>query len=137
MKGADKLMEDNTRSKWQLRITILVVFLLGFVAGALALNLYGRWARHGPARGDDRFEQLSKQLQLKDDQKPKVKQIFDDSRERLRALRKESEPRVNEIRQQTDTRLKEVLTTEQWQRFEQMRNDMRSRRGGREERGMR
>jgi Spy/CpxP family protein refolding chaperone len=128
MKGADKLMENNTRSKWQLRVTILVVFLLGFVAGALALNLYGGWARRGAERGD-RFEQLSNRLQLKDDQKPKVKQIFDDSREQLRTLRKESEPRVTEIRQQTDTRLKEVLTTEQWQRFEQMRNEMRGRRG--------
>ena len=107
--------------------------MIGFLAGALALNLYRGWARRGPGRGD-RFEQLSKRLQLQDDQKPKVKQIFGDSRERLHALRKESEPRVNEIRQQTDLRLKEVLTAEQWQRFEQMRSEMRSRRGGGRER---
>jgi Spy/CpxP family protein refolding chaperone len=136
MKGADKPMENHTRSKWVLRAVILGVFVLGFVAGAFALNLYRNWARRGPARGGDRFEQLSTRLQLKDDQKPKVKQIFDDSREQLRTLRKESEPRVNDIRQQTDTRLKEVLTTEQWQRFEQMRNEMRSRRAGRDDRGM-
>jgi Spy/CpxP family protein refolding chaperone len=121
-------MDNNTRSKWQLRIAITLVFLLGFVAGALALNLYRGWARRGP-RGGDRFEQLSRRLQLSDDQKPKVKQIFGDSREQISALRKETEPRVNEIRQQTDQRLKEVLTAEQWQRFEQMRNEMRSRRG--------
>ena len=126
-------MDNNTRSKWQLRIAITLVFLLGFVAGALALNLYRGWAHRG-LRGD-RFEQLSRRLQLSDEQKPKVKQIFGDSRDQLSALRKESEPRVNEIRQQTDQRLKEVLTAEQWQRFEQMRNDMRSRRG-RDERGM-
>jgi Spy/CpxP family protein refolding chaperone len=127
-------MENNVRSKWQVRIAITLVFLLGFAAGALALNLYRGWARREAPCGD-RFEQLSKRLQLKDDQKPKVKQIFGDSREQLRALRKESEPRVNQIQQQTDQRLKEVLTAEQWQRFEQMRNEMRSRRGGREERG--
>jgi Spy/CpxP family protein refolding chaperone len=128
-------MDNNSRSKWQMRIAIILVFVLGFVAGALAMNLYRGWARRGPVRGD-RFEQLSKRLELKDDQKPKVKQIFDDSQQQLRTLRQESEPRVNEIRQQTDTRLKEVLTPEQWQRFEQMRNEMRSRRGGRDERGM-
>src|SRR6185503_782610 len=128
-------MENNTRNKWQIRGAIILVFVLGFVAGALALNLYRGWARRGPARGD-RFEQLSRRLQLRDDQKPKVKQVFGDSREQLRALRKESEPRVNEIRQQTDQRLKEILTADQWQRFEQMRNEMRSRRGGREERNM-
>jgi Spy/CpxP family protein refolding chaperone len=128
-------MENNVRSKWQVRIAFTLVFLLGVVAGALALNLYRGWARRGVPRGD-RFEQLSKRLQLNDDQRPKVKQIFDDSREQLQTLRKESEPRVNQIQQQTDQRLKEVLSAEQWQRFEQMRNEMRSRRGGREERGM-
>ena len=121
-------MDNSNRNKWQIRGAIVLIFVIGFIAGAFALNLYRGWARRGPARGD-RFEQLANRLQLKDDQKPKVKQIFGDSREQLRALRKESEPRVNEIRQQTDTRLKEVLTAEQWQRFEQMRNEMRSRRG--------
>jgi hypothetical protein len=127
-------MDNNNRSKWQIRGVIILVFVIGFLAGVLALNLYRGWARGGVARGD-RFEQLSKRLQLRDDQKPKVKQIFGDSREQLHTLRKESEPRVNEIRQQTDARLKEVLTAEQWQRFEQMRNEMRSRRG-REERNI-
>lgn len=127
-------MENTTRSKWQLRGAIIMVFVLGFVAGALALNLYRGWARR-PPRGD-RFEQLSKRLQLSDDQKPKVKQIFGDSREQLSALRKESEPRVTEIQQQTDQRLKEVLSADQWQRFEQMRSEMRSRRGRGEGRSM-
>jgi Spy/CpxP family protein refolding chaperone len=127
-------MDNTIRSKWQLRGAIVLVFVLGFLAGALALNLYRGWSRR-PARGD-RFEQLSKRLQLRDDQKPKVKQIFGESREQLSALRKESEPRVTQIQQQTDQRLKEVLTPDQWQRFEQMRNDMRSRRGRREERNM-
>ena len=79
---------------------------------------------------------MATRLQLNADQKTTVQQIFGDTRQQLQNLRKESEPRVNEIRLQTDTRLKEVLTTEQWQRFDQMRNEMRSRRGGREERGM-
>lgn len=129
-------MDNNNRSKWQIRGVIILVFVIGFLAGALSLNLYRGWGRRGgPPRGD-RFDQLSKRLQLRDDQKPKVKQIFGDSREQLLALRKESEPRVSEIRQQTDGRLKEVLTAEQWQRFEQMRNEIRSRRGGRDERNL-
>ena len=127
-------MDIYNRSKWQLRITIILVFVLGFGAGAFALNLYRGLGRRGPGRGD-RFEQLANRLQLNADQKPKVQKIFSDSREQLSVLRKESEPRVNEIRQQTDTRLKEVLTADQWQRFEQMRNEMRSRRG-REDRSM-
>src|SRR4030095_12222629 len=107
-------MKNNIRNKWQVLGAIILIFVLGFVAGALALNLYRGWARRGMDRGD-RFEQLASRLQLNGDQKPKVQQIFNDTREQLRALRKESEPRVTQIEQQTDLRLKEVLTAEQFQ----------------------
>jgi len=116
-------------NKWQLRGVAIVIFSLGFTSGILALNAF-HWARgRGPADRGDRFEQLATRLQLNADQKVKVQQIFGDTRQQLQALRKESEPRVNEIRQQTDQRLQQVLTPEQWQRFQQMRNEMKARRG--------
>ncbi len=122
-------MDNTLRNKWQLRGVAIVIFSLGFTSGILALNAY-HWARaRGSADRGDRFEQLATRLQLSGDQKTKVQQIFGDARQQLQALRKESEPRVNEIRQQTDQRLQQVLTPEQWQRFEQMRNETRARRG--------
>jgi Spy/CpxP family protein refolding chaperone len=122
-------MEKKTQNKWQVRGAALLIFVLGFVAGILALNVYRGWARSRvPA---DRFEQLSTRLQLNADQKTKVKQVFGDTRQQLQSLRKESEPRVNEIRQQADQRLQQVLTPEQWQKFHQMRTEMRARRGPR------
>lgn len=126
-------MDITTRNKWQVRVAAIVIFVLGFVAGALAFNAYRAWARNRIG-GQDRFEQLANRLQLTADQKTKVQQIFGDTRQQLQALRKESEPRVNEIRQQTDQRLQQVLTPDQWQKFQQMRNEMRARRGGSEDR---
>ena len=123
-------MDKNSKNRWQVRIAALIIFLLGFAAGALALNAYRGWARGRSATPEDRFEQLSKRLQLNAEQKTKVQQILGDTREQLRAVRKNSEPRVNDIRQQTDQRLQQVLTADQWQRFQQMRNEMRARRGG-------
>ena len=121
-------MTDITRNKWQARGFALVLFVLGFTAGILALNGI-HWLRNRqPA---DRFAQLSTRLQLNPDQQTKVKQIFGDTRQQLQNLRKESEPRVNDIRQQADQRLQQVLTPEQWQRFQQLRNEMRGRRGPR------
>ena len=120
-------MDSTSRNKWQVRAAAAVIFFLGFTAGILALNAYRAWAR---GRGsEDRFEQLATRLQLNADQRTKVQQIFGDTRQQLQALRKESEPRVNDIRQQTDQRLQQVLTPEQWQRFQQMRDEMRARRG--------
>jgi DNA anti-recombination protein RmuC len=122
-------MDKISKNRWQVRIAALIIFLLGFAAGALALNAYRGWARGRSATPEDRFEQLSKRLQLNAEQKTKVQQILGDTREQLRAVRKDSEPRVNDIRQQTDQRLQQVLTADQWQRFQQMRNEMRARRG--------
>src|SRR6266404_6282851 len=122
-------MDNISKNRWQVRIAAVVIFFLGFAAGGLALNAYRGWARGKAPTREDRFEQLSNRLQLNSDQKSKVQQIFGDTREKLQALRKESEPRVNDIRQQTDQHLQQILTPDQWQRFQQMRNEMRAQHG--------
>ncbi|MFN2531135.1 MAG: periplasmic heavy metal sensor [Pyrinomonadaceae bacterium] len=121
-------MDIKTKNRWQVRIAAAVIFLLGFTAGILALNVYRGWLRGG-GRTEDRFEVLSSRLQLNAEQKTKVQQIFGDTREQLRALREETSPRMNDIRHQADERLQQVLTPQQWQRFQQMREEMYQRRG--------
>jgi Spy/CpxP family protein refolding chaperone len=128
------MIDQNSRNKWQVRIAAILIFLLGFAAGALALNAYRSWSRGGAqVSREDRFEQMSERLKLKDDQKSQVQKILGDTREQLQKLRKESEPRVVEIRRQADEQLQKVLTTEQWQQFQQMRDEMRGK--GRRGRG--
>lgn len=127
------MMERNSKSRWQLRAAAVLIFVLGFAAGALSLNAYRAWSGRGAqASREGRFEQMAERLKLKDEQKTEVQKILGDTREQLQALRKESEPRVNEIRRQADERLQKVLTPEQWQQFQQMRDETRS---GRERRG--
>jgi Spy/CpxP family protein refolding chaperone len=127
-------MDINNKSKWQVRVAAIVIFLLGFAAGALALNGYKKWSRSGAeASRQDRFERMLDSLQLGADQKTQVHQILGDARQQLQALRKESEPRVDEIRRQADEKLQKVLTPDQWKQFQQEREKMRSR--GRRGRG--
>jgi Spy/CpxP family protein refolding chaperone len=115
-------MNNASRNRWQVQLAALIIFVLGFTAGILALNVYRGWARPG-----NRFEELSERLQLTADQKTKVQQIFSDTREQLRAVYQETEPRVEEIRRQADGRLQTVLTPEQWQRFQRLREERRRR----------
>ncbi|MDT7603822.1 MAG: motif family protein [Acidobacteriota bacterium] len=125
-------MDTNTRNKWQVRAAALVIFLLGAAAGTLAPRVYYGWLREKPAQErSDRFAEMSDRLQLSDDQKAQVQQIFGDTREQLRSLRKDSAARVTEIRRQADERLQKVLTPEQWQRFQQVKEEMRHNRRGR------
>lgn len=119
-------MDKNSRNRWHVRAAAVLIFLLGFMAGALALNAYRAWSRsNASVSREDRFEQMSERLKLGDDQKSQVQKILGDTREQLQALHKESEPRVIEIRRQADEHLQKVLTPEQWQQFQQMRDEMR------------
>ncbi len=121
-------MNTLQKGKWQVRTAALVIFVIGFAAGALALNVYKRWGRTdaGVSR-EARFERMLDRLNLNADQKTQVHQILSDSRNQLQTLRKESEPRFAEIRRQADERLQKVLTPEQWQQFQNERSEMRGR----------
>ena len=116
------------RNRWPLRAAVLVVFLLGFAAGALAPAAYRAWVGgRAPVSRQDRFEQMSERLKLSPEQRAQVRQIFGETRSQLEALRRESEPRFADIRSQADERLRQVLTPEQWLQFQQARDDNRRR----------
>ena len=119
-------MNSNTKTKWQVRLAALTIFVIGFIAGALAMNIY-RGQRAPSAYGDrrGRFEETLDKLNLTQDQKTQVKAIFDDARAQLGQLRKESEPKFREVRKQTEERLKAVLEPEQWEQFQQIMSEAR------------
>jgi Spy/CpxP family protein refolding chaperone len=119
-------MDNVTKNRWQVRVAAVIIFVLGFTAGILALNVYRAVARGGGP--GNRIDELAERLKLTADQKTKVQEIFGDTREQLRAVRQETEPRMEEIRRQADGRLQTVLTPEQWQQFQKLR-DERGRRG--------
>ena len=127
-------MDNVTKNRWQVRVAAMIIFVLGFTAGILALHVYRGWARGDGPR--NRIDELSERLQLTEDQKARVQEIFSDTREQLRAVRRETEPRMEEIRRQADGRLQTVLTPEQWQQFQRIREE-RGRRGRGGPRGQR
>ena len=126
-------MNIVSKNRWQVRIAAAIIFVLGFVAGILALNVYRGLARGGERHPGNRIEMIAERLQLTEDQKTKVQEIFNDTREQVRAVRRESEPKMDEIRRQADGRLQTVLTPEQWQKFQTVRDEFRARRGRRQD----
>ena len=120
-------MESINSEKWRVRLAIVAIFTLGFVAGGLAVNLY----RHGkvegsPAggqqpfhRGPGGFEAMFTKLNLSDQQKQQVDQILSDTRQRIQEIHRASQPQMDDIKKQTRERLKAVLTEDQWNQFQQ------------------
>lgn len=116
-------MNIENRSKWQIRLATLSIFLLGALAGAFALNAYNLWfgTPPQPLTRAERLQKLAKQLDLDGGQTTQVQQIFGDTREKMQALRTEDEPRIQEIRGEMDGKLQKVLSDDQWQQFLKVR----------------
>lgn len=118
-------MNTEIKNVWQIRAATLGIFLLGFLAGSLALNAYHVW--NGAAANvsrKERFEKVFNNLDLTEQQRGDAQQIFSETREQLQKLREEDEPRVKEIRANADARLQRVMTPEQWQKFQQFKEEM-------------
>ena len=119
-------MNIESKSKWQIRLATLSIFFLGFIAGAFALNSYYLWfgAAKEPTK-QEKYEEAFNKLSLNDSQKMEVQKIFGETRENIQKMRQESEPKLQEIRAQNDEKLQKVLAPEQWQKFQQMRDEIR------------
>jgi Spy/CpxP family protein refolding chaperone len=91
-------------------------------------------------RGQAGFDRMAEQLNLTDEQKPKVQSILDTQRQKIRELRQD--PNFNGLSQedrrakmkaiQDDmvTQMKAVLTADQFQKWQDMQSQMRNRRPG-------
>jgi Spy/CpxP family protein refolding chaperone len=121
-------MEKERKKDWQIRLATMSIFLLGFLAGGLALNAYHVWFNSAaPVSRQERFERIFNQLDLSEQQRSDVQKIVGETREELQKLREGSEPRVREIRNRADVRMQQVLNPEQWQKFQKMKEEMTSR----------
>ncbi|HET9529703.1 MAG TPA: Spy/CpxP family protein refolding chaperone [Blastocatellia bacterium] len=132
-------MDSDTKNKWQVRLAVVAIFAIGFIAGTLATNIYRDRARisySSPEMMRGRFDRVLERLNLTPEQREQVRTIFDDSRAQLMEIRKQSEPRFREVRKQTEERLQAVLTPEQWEQYQEIVREPRGRRrhGGRERR---
>ena len=89
----------------------------------------------GPGmRGQAGFDRVAEQLNLTDDQKPKVKAILEDQRKKMGDLRQDTsltpedhKAKVKAIRENTVTQMKAVLTADQFQKWQAMQPQMRNR----------
>jgi periplasmic protein CpxP/Spy len=86
-------------------------------------NPQAQTGMHHGQRGN-RLEWLSKQLNLTDDQKAKVKPILDDQGKQMRAVREDTSlsqeqkrDKMKEIHEKTDSQINDILTPEQQKKF--------------------
>jgi len=114
---------------------LVLAFILGAAAGAFGLGLYqARMGWWHPPRDAARHEQfvlqrLTRELDLRSDQRQQVEAILRETGQEFAKLREEINPRVRDIRQHSRDRIMAVLDSGQKAKFEAWAKERERRRG--------
>ncbi len=127
-------MESRTNSQAKARLLVIAVFVIGFAAGALSLNLYQRFtSSHSNNNADPRdraavfIQRMDERMSLTGAQKDQIHTIIEgtrkkygDIREEMEPYMKQYEPRFDAVRQQSRNEIRAVLNDKQLPEFEKM-----------------
>lgn len=113
----------ETRTK--VGLAFLVVFLLGFAAGALSWSAYYRrgeaprqaiWT--GRFNRERYVRELTEAVRLQPEQRGALNAALDETREEFLALRRRLQPQFEEVKQRARQRIRSILNADQQPRFE-------------------
>ena len=116
------------------RISLIAAVALG---GLVALcNTATAQDKGGGKRGpsvEERMTRLTEELKLTTEQQPKVKAALEDQQKQMGELRgdtslsrEDRRSKMTSIREATDKKLKEILKPDQWDKYEKMQAEMKS-----------
>jgi hypothetical protein len=129
-------MESKTSSQTKARLIVTTVFVIGFAAGALSLNLYQRLtSTASPKNPEDRtgviLQKMNEKVGFTSDQQVRIREILDETGKKYLELRKEMEPRIkdfeprfNTVRQQSREEIRALLDEKQIPKFDEMVNEL-------------
>ena len=107
------------------KLSLIVAVALGtlVVCNLATAQDASKKGKQGRMSAEQRVEQMKKDLNLTDEQVPKVKAVLEDQQKKMQELRSETDQtarrtKMREIMEQTQTKMKGILTEEQltkWQ----------------------
>jgi hypothetical protein len=127
---------QSKSSQQKARMIVVSVFVIGFAAGALSLNLYQRLTSSGPDKVDPRdrtgfyIKKMTDKMNLTADQQARIKEILDNTggkyleiRKKMEPWMKDFEPQFDAVRQQGREEIRTVLTETQLPKFQEMTDE--------------
>src|SRR5436190_7923976 len=95
-----RMETQNSQSK--ARLIVMSVFVIGFAAGAVALNLYQSLNgsnKKDPRRGGTEFliGKMNEEVGLTSDQQDKIRKILDETSDKYKQIRVEIDPVVKQF----------------------------------------
>jgi hypothetical protein len=133
-------MESKPNSQNKARLIVLAVFVIGFAAGALSLNLYERFTSSSKDRDPrDRttfiINKMDDKMGLSTDQQSRIRDILETTAQKYFDIRKKMEPVVKDfeplfdlVRQQSREQIRGVLTEKQLPKYQELTDEQDKRR---------
>ena len=123
--------------RWKLVLGLLLVFVLGILAGSLGTRVYFKdrfeHLRKDPkARQDFIMRKLSKELELTQDQKTKIEKIVEQVGVKRREFFLKKRPEIKRIRDEGFAQIKKELNNDQQKKLDVLREEFERRRKARD-----
>ena len=123
--------------RWKLASGLLLVFVLGILAGAFGTRIYLK-DRFAHLRKDPKARQafimgkLSKELELTPDQKIKVEKIVEQTGAKRREFFLKNRPEIKKIMDEGFLQIKKELNNDQQKKLDVLREEFKKRRKARD-----
>jgi Spy/CpxP family protein refolding chaperone len=121
--------------RWKSILGVLLVFLLGALAGAAVVHRVDRQGAEavlsgrGGATGDLIVRRLSRSLDLDPAQRDQVRAIVTETRREIIEIRKPVQAQVEATIERSRARVRAILRPDQQEKFDRIRSERRKRRG--------
>ncbi len=125
------------------KLSLIVALVFGgLVACSLMVNAQeakgkGKGGKGGRMTVEQQMEQLSTNLNLTDEQKPKVKAVLEDTSKKMQEIfssaggnREEAMKKMQPVREEQTAKLKGILNADQFAKWQKMEEERRARMGG-------
>jgi hypothetical protein len=128
--------------RWKLISGLLLVFVLGILAGSLGTGFYLKHRlapliKEPRARKTFIMKRLSKELNLTSDQKTKIDPLVEQMIEKRREYYLKNRPEIKTIMDQGFAQIREELNEDQKKKLDVLREKFHRRRGERDPKGFR
>jgi hypothetical protein len=120
--------------KWKPIASIIIVFLLGVLAGALVTHKIHQSRVEGIMRGEPRrttefiVRRLDRELHLDAGQSEQLRTIVEETHAEMKKLRKQFKPQTEEILARSQEKIRAILRPDQRERYEKITEGRRKKR---------
>jgi len=114
---------ENAKTRSEAAVLVLIVFLLGMIAGGTANHLWGErvWGKQLPpaqATREQIVDKMTRELSLTPDQAKQFGDIVDDTRSKIHADYTAADAQRDQLRAAGRDRIRAILTADQRPKFD-------------------